>query len=144
MQRVCWPCKNWDAFSVQELCTDRCNMEPCVIMLQHDVLVMGEWHISRDLCAFSTRSIKKRLGSLSIAHACPSINPTVTTGNSIRNTDISEPLISARCLTTAMNSENRDSTVKRTPLQHARHRGTREFARSSQPRRQTAVRWRSR
>ncbi len=32
---VCWPCKNWDVFSFQELCTDPCNMGPCIIMLQH-------------------------------------------------------------------------------------------------------------
>ncbi len=28
---VCWPCKNWDVFSFQELCTDPCNMGPCII-----------------------------------------------------------------------------------------------------------------
>ncbi len=27
---VCWPCKNWDVFSFQELCTDPCNMGLCI------------------------------------------------------------------------------------------------------------------
>ncbi len=36
---VCWSCKNWDVFSFQELCTDTCNMGPCIIMLQHEVMV---------------------------------------------------------------------------------------------------------
>ncbi len=27
---VCWPCKNGDVFSLQELCTDPCNMGPCI------------------------------------------------------------------------------------------------------------------
>ncbi len=33
IRRVCWPCKNWDVFSFQELCTDACIMGPCIIML---------------------------------------------------------------------------------------------------------------
>ncbi len=41
---VCWPCKNWDLFSFQELCTDPCNMGPCIIMLQHEVMVVDVWH----------------------------------------------------------------------------------------------------
>ncbi len=36
---VWWSCKNWDVFSFQELCTDPCNMGPCIIMLQHEVMV---------------------------------------------------------------------------------------------------------
>ncbi len=28
---VCWLCKNWDVFSFQVLCTDPCNMGPCII-----------------------------------------------------------------------------------------------------------------
>ncbi len=31
-------------FSFQELCTDSCNMGPCIIMLQHEVMVVDEWH----------------------------------------------------------------------------------------------------
>ncbi len=41
---VCWPCKNWDVFSFQKLCTDPCNMGPCIIMLQHEVMFVDEWH----------------------------------------------------------------------------------------------------
>ncbi len=47
---VCWPCKNWDVFSIQELCTDPCNMGPCIIMLQHEVMVVDEWHNSHLPC----------------------------------------------------------------------------------------------
>ncbi len=41
---VCWPCKNWDVFSFHELCTDPCNMRPCIIMLQHEGMVVDEGH----------------------------------------------------------------------------------------------------
>ncbi len=41
---VCWPCKNWDVFSFQESCTDPCNMGLSIIMLQHEVMVVNEWH----------------------------------------------------------------------------------------------------
>ncbi len=37
---VCQPCKNWDVFSFQELCTNPCSMGPCIIMLQHEVMVV--------------------------------------------------------------------------------------------------------
>ncbi len=33
-----------DVFSFQELCTDPCNMRPCIIMLQHEVMFVDEWH----------------------------------------------------------------------------------------------------
>ncbi len=36
--------KNWDVFSFQELCTDPCNMGPCIIMQQHELMVVDEWH----------------------------------------------------------------------------------------------------
>ncbi len=61
---VCWPCKNWDVFSFLELCTDPCNMGPCIIMLQHEVMswmngtTMGLRISSRYLCAFKMPSIK--------------------------------------------------------------------------------------
>lgn len=29
--------KNWDVFSFQELCTNPCNMGPCIIMLHSDL-----------------------------------------------------------------------------------------------------------
>ncbi len=31
VQWVCWPCKNWDVFSFQELCNYPCNMGVCII-----------------------------------------------------------------------------------------------------------------
>ncbi len=42
-------------FSFQELCTDPCNMGPWIIMLQHEVVVVDEWHNSgpRDLVTIS-------------------------------------------------------------------------------------------
>ena len=49
-----------------------------------------------------------------------------------------------RCLPSALNSENRDSSVKRTPLQRARRHRMWAFARSSRLRWRTAVRVRPR
>ncbi len=89
---VCWPCKNWDVFSFQELCTDPCNM------LQHEVMVVDEWHNNgpQDLVTvslFIQNAINNMLlCSLSIKYACPYHNPTATMGNSIHNVDISKPL----------------------------------------------------
>ncbi len=95
---ACWPCKNWDVFSFQELCTDPCNMGPCIIMLQHEVMVVDEWHNNgpRDLVTVSLciqNAINKlHLCSLSITYACQYHNPTATMGHSIHNVDISKPL----------------------------------------------------
>ncbi len=65
---------------------------------------MGLRISSRYLCAF-----KMHLCSLYITYACPYHNPTATMGHSIHNVNIS-------CLPSALYSENRDSSVKRTPL----------------------------
>ncbi len=95
---VCWLCKNWDVFSFQELCTDPCNMGPCIIMLQHEVMVVDEWYNNgpQDLVVVSLyiqNAINKmHLCSLSITYACPYHNPTATMGHSIHNVDISKPL----------------------------------------------------
>ncbi len=95
---VCCPCKNWDVFSFQELCTDPCNMGPCNIMLQHEVMVGDEWHnngpqdlIMVSLCIQNGIN-KMHLCSLSITYACPYHNPTATMGHSIHNVDISKSL----------------------------------------------------
>ncbi len=72
---------NWDVFSFQELCTDPCNMGPCVIMLQHEVMVVDEWHSNgpQDLVTVSLcdqNAINKmHLCSLSITYAWPYHNP---------------------------------------------------------------------
>ncbi len=52
---VCWPCKNWDVFSFQELCTDPCNMRWWSWM---NGTTMGLGISSRYLCAFKMPSIK--------------------------------------------------------------------------------------
>ncbi len=95
---VCLPCKNWDIFSFQELCTDPCNMGPCIIILWHEVMAVDEWHNigPQDLVTVSLsiqNAINKmHLCSLSITYACPYHNPTATMGHSIHNIDISKPL----------------------------------------------------
>ncbi len=95
---VCWPCKNWDVFSFQELCTDPCNMGPCIIMLQHEAMVMDEWHnngpqdlVTVSLCIQNAIN-KMHLYSLSIIYACPYHNPTATMGHLIHNVNISKTL----------------------------------------------------
>ncbi len=95
---VCWPCKNWDVFSFQELCTDPCNMGPCIIMLPHEVMVVDEWHnngpqdlITVSLCIQNAIN-KMHQCSLSITYACPYHNPTATMVHSIHNVDINKPL----------------------------------------------------
>jgi hypothetical protein len=35
---ACRPWKNYDIFSFQELCTDPCDMGPCIIMLKQEVM----------------------------------------------------------------------------------------------------------
>ncbi len=95
---VCWPCKNWDVFSFRELCTYPCNIGPCILMLQHEVMVVDERHnngpqdlIMVSLCIQNAIN-KMHLCSLSITYACPYHNPTTTMGHSIHNVDISKPL----------------------------------------------------
>ncbi len=95
---VCWPCKNWDVVSFQELCTDPCNMGPCIIMLQHEVMAVDEWHnngpqdlVTVSLCIQNAIN-KMHLCSLSITYTYPYHNPTATMGHSIHNNDISKPL----------------------------------------------------
>ncbi len=95
---VCWPCKNWDVFSFQELCTDPCNMGPCIIMLQHEMMIVDEWHnngpqdlVTVSLCIQNAIN-KMHLCLLSITYACPYHNPTATMGHSIHNVDIIKPL----------------------------------------------------
>ena len=85
-------------FSFQELCTDPCDMELCIIMLKHEVMAADEWHDngSQDLITVSLciqiAIDKMQLCSLSVTYACPYHNPTTTMGHSVHNVDISKPL----------------------------------------------------
>ncbi|XP_073699787.1 beta-1,3-galactosyltransferase 1-like [Garra rufa] len=102
-------------------------MGPCIIMLQHEVMVVDEWHNNgpQDLFTvslFIQNAINKmHLCSLSITYTCPYHNPTTTMGHSIHKVDISKPTQRhTRCLPSALYSENQDSSMKRTPLQSGR------------------------
>ncbi len=145
---VCWPCKNWDIFSFQELCTDPCNTGPCIIMLQHELMVVDEWHnngpqdlVTVSLCIQNAIN-KMHPCSLSITYACPYHNPTATMGHLIHNVDISKPL--THMTPSALYSENRDSSVKRTPLQSARCHRMWAYVHSSRLQWRIAVRSRTR
>jgi hypothetical protein len=82
----------------QELCTDPCAMEPCIIMLKHEVMADDERHDTglRDLGTVSLciqiAIDKMQLRSLSVAYACPYHNRTATMGHSVHNVDIGKPL----------------------------------------------------
>ncbi|KAK5936045.1 hypothetical protein CgunFtcFv8_021347 [Champsocephalus gunnari] len=92
-------------------------------------MVVDEWHnngpqdlVTVSLCIHNAIN-KMHLCSSSITYACPYHNPTTTMGLSIHNIDIrnrSPTRRHTRCLPSALNSENRDSSVKRTPLLRAR------------------------
>ena len=94
-------------------CTDPCNMGLCIIMLQHEVMVLDELHNNgpQDLVTASLRiqnAINKmHLCSLSITYACPYHNPTATMGHSIHDVDISN----LQCLQSALSSENCEKVV---------------------------------
>ena len=73
-------------------------MGPCVIMLQHEEMVVDEWHnngpqdlITVSLCIQNATN-KMHLCSSSITYASPYHNPTSTMGHSIHNIDVSKPL----------------------------------------------------
>ena len=74
------------------------DMGLCIITLQHEVMVVGEWHNNRPqdlvtvpLCIQNAINTMQ-LCSLSVIYACPYHNPTATMGHSIPNVDISKPL----------------------------------------------------
>ncbi len=86
-------------FSASRNCVQiLCNMGPCIIMLQHEVMVVDEWHnngpqdlITVSLCIQNAIN-KMHLCSLSITYACTYHNPTATMGHSIHNVETSKPL----------------------------------------------------
>ena len=66
------------------LCTDPCDIGPCIIMLKHEVMVADEWHvdfITVSLC-IQIALDKIQLCSLSVPYFCPYHNPTGTMGHS--------------------------------------------------------------
>ncbi|KAK5614919.1 hypothetical protein CRENBAI_009540 [Crenichthys baileyi] len=72
-------------------------MGPCIIM--HEVMDVDKWHNNwpQDLVVVSlciqTPINKIQAFSLFITYSYPYHNPTVTLGHSIRNVDISKPII---------------------------------------------------
>ncbi len=123
-----------DVFSFQELCTDPCNMGPCITMLQHEVMVVDEWHTNgpQDLITVSLciqNAINKMyLCSLSITyivvhditHTITPLPPWATRSTTLTSANRSPQQHHSCCLPSALYSENRYSSVKRTPLQSAR------------------------
>ncbi len=64
---------------------------PCIIMLQHEVIVVDEWH-NNGLQDLITVALCIQNAPVFIAYACPYHNPTANMGHSIHNVDISKPL----------------------------------------------------
>ncbi len=136
-------------FSFQELCTDPCNMGLCIIMLQYELMIVDEWHNNgpQDLVTVSLciqNAINKRhLCSLS-AYTITPPPPLATRSTALTSANHSPTRRYTCCLPSALHSENRDSSVKRTPLQSARRHWMWAFAHSSRLGRWTAVRSRPR
>ncbi len=139
---VCWPCNNWDVFRFQEFCTDPCNMGPCIIMVQHEVMVVDEWHNNgpQDLITVSM-CIQNAINKM---HLC-SLSITWTTRSTTMTSENRSPTRRHTCcLSSALYSENQYSSVKRTPIQSARRYRMWAFAYWRRLRRWTAVKSRPR
>ncbi len=78
------------------------------------------------------------------AHTITPLPPWATRSTALTSANRSPTRPQLRCLPSALYSENRYSSVKRTPLQSARRHRMWAFAHSSRLRRQTAVRSRPR
>ncbi len=74
------------------------------------------------------------------AHTITPPSPWATRSTMLISANRSPTRRHTRCLPSGLYSENRDSSVKRTPLQSARHHRMWSFAHSSRLRRRTAVR----
>ncbi len=117
-------------------------MGPCIIMLQHEVMVVDEWHNNgpQDLVTvFHSKCNQENV-------RCPwhtpahTITPTwATRSTTLTSANRSPTRRHTRCLPSALYTENRDSSVKRTPLQSARRHWMWAFTHSSWLRRRTAV-----
>ncbi len=130
---------------VQILATYICTL--CIIMLQHD----GRGWMAQQWASGSRHGIsvhanainKMHLCSFSITYACPYHNPPpplwATRSTMLTSANRSPTRRHTRCLPSALYSENRDSSVKRTPLQNARRHRMWAFAHSSWLRWWTAV-----
>ncbi len=101
-----------------KLCREFLRNGPCIIMLQHEVMVVGEWHnngpqdlVTVSLCIQNAIN-KMNLCSLSITYTCPYNNPTATMGTrftTLTSANRSPTQHQTRCLPSAMYSEIRDS-----------------------------------
>ncbi len=94
------------------------------------------------LCAFKMPSIKctsVRCPYHTHVHTITPPPPWATWFTTLTSANCSPTRRHTRCLPSAMYSENRDSSVKRTPLQSARSHRMWVFAHSSRLRRRTAV-----
>ncbi len=141
----------WGTCSVSMLAMQKlwCFQLPGIVhrSLQHGVVhyhaaTWGDGRGWMDLRISSWYLINKmHLCSLSTTYPCPYHNPTRST--MLTSANCSPTRRHTHCLPSALYSENRDSSVKRTPLQSARHHRMWAFAHSSWLRRWTAVRLRS-
>ncbi len=123
-------------------------MGPCIIMLQHEVMVVDEWHnngpqdlVTVSLCIQNAIN-KTHLCSLSInlpAHTITPPPPWATWSTTLTSANRSPTQRHKRCPPSALYSENRDSSVKRTPLQSARCNRMWAFSHSSRLRWRTEV-----
>ena len=120
-------CKDCDVFSFQLLCTDPCNMEPHIIMLQHEWMVVEEWHYGpQDLimvysiCGFKLTSMwstcvscLELIPGYTLTPSSPwgALFTTLTLANSSPRKRHTCCQPAARC------SVNQDSSMKRTLLQ---------------------------
>ncbi len=116
-------------------------------MLQHEVMVVDEWHnngpldlVKVSLCIQNVIN-KMHLCLLSLTYAAHTITrppPWATRSTTLTSANRSPTRRHTRCLPSALYSENRDSSMKR-HLQSARCHRMWAFAHSSRLRRRTAL-----
>ncbi len=124
-------------------------MGPCIIMLQHEVMVVDEWHNNgpQDLVTVSHSKCNQenvRCPWHTPAHTITPPPPWATQSTTLTSANRSPSQCHTQSLPSALYSENQDSSVKKTPLQSARRHWMWAFTHSSWLRWRTAVRWRPR